>query len=57
MQDQPNSVPTRKVTAGALAGALVAVGTWLTPADEPAGVVAALVVIATFVTSYFVRED
>jgi hypothetical protein len=51
-----SNVPNRKVGAGALAGAIVTVGVWLTPADEPAAVVAALVVAVTFVVSYFVPE-
>lgn len=52
----PSLRPTNKVSAGALAGALVAVGTWLTPAVEPAPVVAALVVIVTFATSWLVKD-
>ena len=52
----PSLRPTNKVAAGALAGAIVTVGTWLTPADEPATVVAALVVIVTFFVSYFVKD-
>lgn len=52
----PSPAPSRKVTSGALAGAIVAVGTWLSPQDEPAAVVAALVVIVTFITSYFVKD-
>lgn len=48
--------PSRKVTAGALSGALVTIGVWATPADEPAAVVAAAVVVTTFLVSYFVRD-
>jgi hypothetical protein len=55
MSKNPNT-PTRKVGAGALAGAIVTVGVWLTPADEPAAVVAALVTAVTFIVSYFVPE-
>jgi hypothetical protein len=56
MPTEPSLRPTNKVAAGALAGAIVTVGTWLTPADEPAAVIAALVVIVTFATSYFVKD-
>lgn len=52
----PSRRPTNKVGAGALAGAIVAVGTWITPADEPSAVIAALVVIVTFLVSYFVKD-
>lgn len=52
----PSRRPTNKVAAGALAGAIVTVGTWITPADEPSAVIAALVVIVTFLVSYFVKD-
>lgn len=52
----PSRRPTNKVAAGALAGAIVTVGTWVTPADEPSAVIAALVVIVTFFVSYFVKD-
>lgn len=54
--DQPSAAPTRKVGAGALAGAIVTIGVWATPADEPAAVVAAAVVVVTFLVSYFVKD-
>jgi len=54
--NQPSASPTRKVGAGALAGAIVTIGVWITPADEPAAVVAAAVVVVTFLTSYFVKD-
>lgn len=48
--------PTNKVGAGALAGAIVTIGAWYTPADEPAPVVAAAVVVVTFIVSWFVKD-
>lgn len=57
MADPTSPAPTRKVGAGALAGAIVTIGVWLTPAQEPAEVVAALVTAVTFVVSYFVKDS
>lgn len=52
--------PSTKVTAGVLAGAVVAILVWLvqefTDIDPPAAVAAALVVIVSFLLSYFIRE-
>lgn len=56
MPTEPSLRPTNKVAAGALAGAIVTVGTWLTPADEPSAVISALVVIVTFATSWLVKD-
>lgn len=57
MTPSVTAVPTRKVGASALAGAIVTIGVWLTPASEPAEVVAALVTAVTFVVGYFVKDS
>jgi hypothetical protein len=53
-------VPTQKVTAGVLAGAIVTIIVWILKAtstvDTPAEVAAALVVIVSFLLGYVVRE-
>jgi len=50
--------PDRKITAGALAGAMVMVVAWMTEEFGgvviPAGVASALTVICTFLVSYIV---
>ena len=57
--DQPDSLPTRKVGSGLIAGAIVTVLVWvlsLFDVDMPGEVGAAITTILVFVTSYFVRE-
>jgi hypothetical protein len=60
MSNQPSAVPTRKVGAGALGGAVVVVAAWILEAtvgiEMPAPVVAALTTIVIFAFSYFVPE-
>ena len=51
--------PTRKVTAGALAGALVTIAIYVGELFEivvPADVAASAVTVLTFATSYLVRD-
>jgi putative flippase GtrA len=57
--DQPTAVPTRKVTAGTLAGALSVLLVWvlrLFSVEVPGEVGAAFATIIGFVTAYFVRD-
>lgn len=53
-------MPSRKVGAGALSGAIVAVAIWGAKAfghvEVPGETAAALVVIVTFVVQYFVAD-
>ncbi len=57
---QPSPRPTRKVTSGALAGALVTIGVWCVQEFAgvvvPAEVAAAAVVVVSFCVSYVVPE-
>jgi hypothetical protein len=51
--------PTRKVTAGALAGALVTIGVYVGQffeVDIPAEVATSAVMVLTFATSYVVHD-
>lgn len=58
---EPSALPTRKVTAGALGGALatviVGVATWLGAPDPPVGLEGGLVVVLGFLASYFTTES
>ena len=58
--NQPTLEPTRKVTAGALGGAgatiIQAALIYFADIELPAEVVAAIAVLAGFVTSYFTNE-
>lgn len=53
--------PNRKVTAGALAGALAALVMWMIQdgfdISAPPGIEAAVTVLFTFLVSYIVRES
>jgi hypothetical protein len=52
--------PTRKVTAGALGGALATIAIWITEVAStlsvPGPVGAAITVVFTFAVSWFVKE-
>lgn len=55
----PSKRPSRKVTAGALAGALVTIAVYVGELFEvqvPAEVAASAVTVLTFATSYLVRD-
>lgn len=55
--NMPQLIPTNKVTAGALAGALTAVIMWLLSIKAvvaPPGIESAITVIVTFLVGYFV---
>jgi hypothetical protein len=58
--EQPSALPTRKVGYGAAAGAFATIGVWListlTDLEVTPEVAAAITVILTFVTSYFVKN-
>ena len=53
-------LPTRKVTVGAMAGAVVAIAAWASKAyaavEIPADVAIALTTLLTFVVQYFVPD-
>lgn len=57
---ETSKVPTRKVTSGALAGAIAAMVVWASKAfggvEIPGEVGAGITVILTAITSYFVSE-
>lgn len=57
---ETSKTPTRKVTSGALAGALAAILVWASKAfggvEIPGEVGAGITVILTAITSYFVSE-
>lgn len=59
LKDQPDRVPTRKVSASALAGAVVTI---LVAVAEPFGIViepevaAAVTTLLSFVAGYFIRD-
>ena len=63
-QDDPQNgdlmQPDRKITAGALAGALTAIGAWVLAefggVSLPPEIAVAVSTVFTFVTSYFVRS-
>ena len=59
LADQPNKIPTRKISAGALAGSivtiLVAVSEMFDVVVEPE-VAAAVTTLLTFVAGYLVRD-
>ena len=62
VQDDPmgdRMQPDRKVTAGALAGALTAIGAWVLAefggVTLPPEIAVAIATVFTFVTSYFVK--
>jgi len=56
-----NGIPTTKVGAGALAGAVTAILIWVVgeaaSLDVPGAVGAAITTVLTFVASYFVKES
>jgi len=56
-----NGTPTKKVSAGALAGAVTIILIWVvgeaTSTDVPGAVGAAITTILTFVASYFVKDS
>lgn len=58
--DQSSAVPTRKVTAGLLGGAVVTLLAWVLTVtvglEPPPAVVAAATTLVGFALSYFVRE-
>ena len=60
LMQQPTELPSRKVSAQALGGALVAVAAWATSTfaglDIPADVAAALTVVTGFVAGYLTRD-
>ena len=53
-------MPTKKVTSGALAGAITAIGVWAADAfggvKIPAETAVSISVVLTFVTQYFVTD-
>ncbi len=56
---QPTPTPTRKVTAGALAGAVTIIAVYvagLFGADIPAEVASSITVLLTFAASYIVKD-
>jgi uncharacterized membrane protein len=58
MARMTSSVPAQKVTAGAIAGALVTIAIWLSKTyghvDIPSEVAAAITTVLTFIVSYIV---
>lgn len=56
-----NGTPTKKVSAGALAGAVTIILIWVvgeaTSTDVPGAVGAALTTVLTFVASYLVKDS
>lgn len=60
LKDQPTTVPSRKVTAGSLAGAVTAILVWTANdffgIEIPADVASAVTVVIAFSTSYLARD-
>jgi hypothetical protein len=58
--DQPSAMPTNKVTAAALGGALAAIAAWIAASygmDMPPGTEAAVATLIAAGLAYWVRED
>lgn len=59
LRTQPTPTPTRKVTAGALAGAVTIIGVYVAGifgADVPAEVASSITTLLTFVAGYIVKD-
>ncbi len=58
-RNQPSPLPTRKVTAGALAGAVTVIGVAVAEAFGlvvPAEVASSVTTVLAFIASYFVKD-